>query len=96
MATDGPDSIKPVVVPATMLESSLVKDRSLCPVRALRVYLDKTKSMRKGKTFLFVYLREGYSKDITDQQQVYQVRLMMLELWLHHLLLREVSPWSGS
>ena len=51
LASDGPDSIKPVVIPAltTMLDSSLVDDKSLCPVRALTVYLDKTKSMRKGK-----------------------------------------------
>ena len=48
-----------------MLDSSLVEDKSLCPVRALKVYLDKTKSMRKGKALLFVSLREGYSKDIT-------------------------------
>ena len=57
LASDGPDSIKPVVIPAltTMLDSSLLEDK---------VYLDKTKSMRKGKA-LFVSLREGYSKDIT-------------------------------
>ena len=67
LASDGPDSIKPVVIPAltTMLDSSLVEDKSVCPVRALKVYLDKTKSMRKGKALLFVSLREGYSKDIT-------------------------------
>ena len=67
LASDGPDSIKPVVIPAltTMLDSSLVEDKSLCPVRALKVYLQKTKSMRKGKALLFVSLREGYSKDIT-------------------------------
>ena len=67
LASDGPDSIKPVVIPAltTMLDSSLVEDKSLCPVRALKVYLDKTKSVRKGKALLFVSLREDYSKDIT-------------------------------
>ena len=67
LTSDGPDSIKPVVIPAltTVLDSSLVEDESLCPIRALKVYLDKTKSMRKGKALLFVSLREGYSKDIT-------------------------------
>ena len=56
LASDGPDSIIPVVIPAltTMLDSSLVEDKSLCPVRALKVYLDK--SMRKGKALLFVGL----------------------------------------
>ena len=67
LASDGPDSIKPVVIQAltTMLDSSLVEDKSLCPVRAFKVYLDRTKSMREGKALLFVSLREGYSKDIT-------------------------------
>ena len=48
-----------------MLDSLLVEDKSLCPARALKAYLNKTKSMRKGKALLFVSLREGYSKDIT-------------------------------
>ena len=48
-----------------MLASSLVEDKSICPVRALKVYLDNTKSMRQGKVLLFVALRGGYSKDIT-------------------------------
>ena len=42
-----------------------MEEKLLCPVRALKVYLDKTKSMRKGKALLFVSLREGYCKDIT-------------------------------
>ena len=66
LASDGPEYIKPVVIPAltTMLDSSLVKDKSPCPVRALKIYLDRTQSMRKGKALLFVSLRECYSKDI--------------------------------
>ena len=115
LASDGPDSIKPVVIPAltTMLDSSLAEDKSLCPVRALKVYLDKTKSMRKGKALLFVSPREGYSKDISritisqwikhtihtcyqssdmTDQQVTQVRAHDVELWLHHLRSKEVSP----
>ena len=48
-----------------MLDSSLVEDKALCPVEALKVYLDETRSMRKCKALLFVSLREGYSKDIT-------------------------------
>ena len=76
LASDGPDSIKLVVIPAltTMLDSSLVDDKSLCPVRALKVYLDKTKSMRTGKALLFVSLREGYSKDIT--------RIITISQWI--------------
>ena len=46
------------------LDPALVQDKSLCPVRALRCYLDKTKDLRKGKEILFVAIKEGYSKDL--------------------------------
>ena len=44
MAKEGPDSVAPVVIPALVptLDKSLKSDRSLCPVRALRYYLDRT------------------------------------------------------
>ena len=47
------------------LDPFLVQDMSLCPVRALRYYLDKTKDLRKGKKLLFVPIKEGHSKDIS-------------------------------
>ena len=67
MASDGPDSIKPVVIPAltNILDPSLVEDSYLCPVRALRSYLSRTKSSRKGKHLLFISFKEGYSRDIS-------------------------------
>ena len=44
LAKEGPDSVAPVVIPALAptLDKSLRSDRSLCPVRALRYYLDRT------------------------------------------------------
>ena len=44
LAKEGPDSVAPVVIPALAptLDRSLKADRSLCPVRALRYYLDRT------------------------------------------------------
>ena len=44
LAKEGPDSVSPVVIPALapILDRSLESDRSLCPVRALRCYLDST------------------------------------------------------
>ena len=67
MASEGPLAIQPVVIPALKptLDPSLVQDRSLCPVRSFRYYLDKTKDLRKGKKLLFVAIKEGYSKDIS-------------------------------
>ena len=59
--------MKPVLIPAltSILDKSLSEDRSLCPVRALKYYLQRTKSLRKGKDLLFISLREGYTRDIT-------------------------------
>ena len=67
LASEGPLAIQPVVIPALKptLDPSLIQDKSLCPVRALRYYLDKTKDLRKGKKLLFVAIKEGYSKDIS-------------------------------
>ena len=44
LAKEGPDSVAPVVIPALAptLDRSLKSDRSLCPVRALPYYLDRT------------------------------------------------------
>ena len=44
LAKEGPDSVALVVIPALAptLEKSLKGDRFLCPVRALRYYLDRT------------------------------------------------------
>ena len=50
LAKEGPECVAPVVMPALAptLDKSLKEDRSLCPVRALRYYLDKTQSIREG------------------------------------------------
>ena len=51
LAKEGPESVAPVVIPALAptLDRSLKSDRTLCPVRALRYYLDKTSDLRQGK-----------------------------------------------
>ena len=49
LAKEGPESVAPVVIPALAptLDRSLKSDRSLCPVRALRYYLDRTSDIRQ-------------------------------------------------
>ena len=66
LARDGPASVAPVVIPALAptLDKFLSDDKSLCPVRALRYYLDRTKDLRKGKDLVFVSFRKGFQKDI--------------------------------
>ena len=50
LAKEGRDSVAPVVIPALAptLDRSLKSDRSLCLVRALRYYLDKTSGRIKS------------------------------------------------
>ena len=66
LALDGLASVVPVVIPALAptLDKSLSENRSLCPVRALRYYLDRTKDLRQGKDLVFVSSRKGFQKDI--------------------------------
>ena len=39
-------------------------DTLLCPVRALRCYLDRTKDSREGRQLLFISFKMGHIKDI--------------------------------
>ena len=66
LASDGPDLLRPVVIPALkpFLSLDLTEDMTLRPVRALRYYLDKTSTLRKGKNLLFISFKEGFDKDI--------------------------------
>ena len=67
LAKEGPECVAPVVIPALTptLDKSLKEDRSLCPVRALRYYLDKTQDLRTGKELVFVSFKHGFNKDIS-------------------------------
>ena len=62
LASDGPDFLTPVVIPALkpFLSSDLTDDMTLCPVRALRYYLDRSSALRKGKNLLFISFEGGF------------------------------------
>ena len=66
LARDGPASVAPVVIPALAptLDKSLSEDRSLCPVRALHYYLDRTNDLCQRKDLVFASFRKGFQKDI--------------------------------
>ena len=57
----------PVVIPALalILDKSLKSDRSLCPVRTLCYYLDRTSDLRQNKELVFVSFKKGFDKDIS-------------------------------
>ena len=62
---EGRDSVAPVVIPALAptLDKSLKSDRSLCLVRALHYYLDRTSDLRQNKELVFVSFKKGFDKD---------------------------------
>ena len=57
----------PVVIPALAptLDKSITGDRSLCPVTALRYYLDRTSDLRQNKELVFVSFKKGFHKNIS-------------------------------
>ena len=67
LAWEGTDSVAPMVIPALVptLDRSLKEDRSLCPVRALRYYLDRTKDLRDHKQLVFVSFKMHFDRDIS-------------------------------
>ena len=67
LAKEGPDSVAPMVIPALAptLDRSLKSDKSLCPVRALRYYLDRTSELRQNKELVFVSFKKGFNKEIS-------------------------------
>ena len=67
LAKEGPDSVAPVVIPALAptLDRSLKSDRSLCPVRAFRYYLDRTSDLRQNKELVFVSSKKDLDRDIS-------------------------------
>ena len=66
LARKGAQSVSPVVIPAltTIVDRQFKQDRSLCPVCALRYYLDKTKDLRGDISLLFISFKKGHSTDI--------------------------------
>ena len=67
LAKEGPGSVAPVVIPALApsLDRSLKGDRSLCLVRALHYYLDRTSDLRQNKELVFVSFKKGLDKEIS-------------------------------
>ena len=56
LAREGSQSVSPVIISAftTIVDRQFKEDRTLCPVRALRYYLDRTKDLRGSRSLLFI------------------------------------------
>ena len=97
----------PVVIPAlaATLDKPLSEDKSLCLVRALRYYLDRTKDIQKGKDLVFVSFRKGFQKDIipaTISSWIKQTVLLCYQLCdqdaqnLHQVRAHDVRAFAAS
>ena len=66
LAKKRPNCVAPVIIPALAptLDKSLKEDRTLCPVRALGYYFDRTNDLWAGKVLVFVSFRKSFNKDI--------------------------------
>ena len=85
LTKEGPECVAPLVIPALAptLDKSLKEDRSLCPVSALRYYLDKTQDLRQGKELVFVsFKKKGFTKDKSPATSL----LLGLSRWLSFVM----------
>ena len=68
LAREGSQCVSPVTIPAltTIVDTcrQFKEDKTLCPVRALRYYLDRTKDLRGSRSLLFISFKKGYTSDI--------------------------------
>ena len=58
--------MSPVTIPAVtaIVDRQFKEDWTLCPVRALRYYLDRTKDLRGSRSLLFISFKKGHTSDI--------------------------------
>ena len=66
LAREGSQSVSRVTIPAltTIVNRQFKEDRTLCPVRALRYYLDRTEDLRGSQSLLFISFKKGHTSDI--------------------------------
>ena len=107
LARDASASVAPVVIPALAptLDKSLSDYKSLCPVRALRYYLDRTKDLRKGKDLVFVSFRKGFQKNIVPATISFWIKQTVLLCYqlsdqlaqdLHQVRAHDVRAFAAS
>ena len=65
LAREGSQSVSPVTIPVltTIVDRQFKEDRTLCPVQALRYYLDRTQDLRGSRSLLFISFKKGHTSD---------------------------------
>ena len=66
LARECSQSVSPVTIPVltTIVDRQLKEDRTLCPVWAVRYYLDRTRDLRGSRSIIFISFKKGHTSDI--------------------------------
>ena len=72
-------SVSPVTIPAlaTIVDRQFKEDRTLCPVRALTYYLDRTKDLRGSRSLLF-FPSKGHTSRHQTHYSLFLVKTTIL------------------
>ena len=81
--TSGATAFKGITIKALsiVVGQDLPKDRKLCPVRALKIYLHRTQNMREGKKLLFISTQPGKSSDICKNTITGWIKALLKEVY---------------
>ena len=92
----------PVTIPAltTIMDRQFKEDRTLCPVRALRYYLDQTKDLRGSRSLLFISFKKVHTSDIRPATLSFWLKQTILLYYkqadqLKHMTLRPFTVGIG-
>ena len=88
LRSSGASALRPINIPSlrSFLGPDMAEDLSLCPVRAIQIYLDRTKDLRAGKRLLFIAYKKGHQGDIHKNT---------LSGWIRKLLVFTYRTSSG-
>ena len=111
LARKGSQSLPPVTIPplTAIVDRQIKEHRTLCPVQALRYYLDRTKDLRGSQSLLFISFKKGHTSDIRPAtlsswlkqtillcyKQADQQALDLFQLKVHDIrVLRPLRPFT--
>ena len=79
----GPKCVLSCTIPALdrHLSNGMAEDRFLCPIRALRFYLERSMSWREHKRLFFVSFKPGHKRDIEPSTTSGWIRKTILECY---------------
>ena len=89
-------SVSLVTIPAftTIVDRPFKEDRTLCPVRALRYYLDQTKDLTGSRSLLFISFKKGHTSDFRPCYSLFLVKQTIL---LCYITNKQTNiPWTWS